>query len=118
VRQHGWARHWATRPDAEEDPGRDRLYGRCARQVSECIRTFRLHPQRAPFKVHATLVLTALHSRHRRGTSKLDADTSDEPVHVLIRGPTEEAVAKAKAMVDLLIDFNSKEGEVRPNMVI
>ena len=49
----------------------------------------------------------------RRGTAKLaEVDESDEPVHVLIRGPTDEAVAKAKEMVETLIDFNSAEGEV------
>lgn len=48
-----------------------------------------------------------------RGTTKLShVDESEEPVHVLIRGPTEDAVAKAKSMVQMLIDFSSAEGEV------
>jgi len=47
-----------------------------------------------------------------RGTTKLShVDESEEPVHVLIRGPTEDAVAKAKSMVQMLIDFSSAEGE-------
>lgn len=35
----------------------------------------------------------------------------DEPCHVLIKGPSEEAVAKTKALLAKLLDFNSVEGE-------
>merc|ERR1719149_408429 len=42
-------------------------------------------------------------------------DQDEEETHVRITGPSDEAVKKALAMVQVLIDFNSEEGEAMRN---
>eukprot|EP00966_Prymnesium_polylepis_P003295 75824-Prymnesium_polylepis.1 len=47
-----------------------------------------------------------------RGTSKQGQEPEDEEaLHVLIRGPSEEAVNKARDAISTLIDFTSAEGD-------